>query len=201
MSRRTLTAETAIMAASDLVDEVSYHGLTLAAVAQRSGVASASLYQHIRGLADLRRQVATRAMYEFGDVLRSAALGKARGEALVAVASAYRRWAREHPGRYTAIMEAADVNNPEFATAAQRTVEVLLAVLEGYGIRGEDAIDAMCAIRSTLHGFVALDSLGSFARPQEMQHSFTRLVTALDSMLQAWDGTPTHPENARIDSR
>jgi AcrR family transcriptional regulator len=193
LARRTLTTEMVVTAAGDLADEVGYYGLTLAAVAQRVRVAPPSLYQHVDGLEDLRRRLAAQALWEFADDLRSAALGKARGDALAAVASAYQRWARQHPGRYTATIQAADLGYPAYWTASQRAIEALIAMLDGYGIHGDDAVDAMRAIRSTLHGFVELDSRGTLELPRTAESSFERLVTGLDSALRSWAEMPVEP--------
>lgn len=189
-SKKTLTTEMVVTAAADLADEVGYHTLTLAALAQRLGVASPSLYQHVDRLADLQRKVAAKGLWELGDVLRSAALGKARSDALGAVAWAYQGWAREHPGRYTATIEAADIDYAPYWTASQRVVEALIAMLDGYGIRGDGAVDAMRAIRSTIHGFVDLSCRGAFGLPQALESSFEHLVTGLDSALRAWTDLP-----------
>ena len=42
--------------------------------------------------------------------------------------------------------------------AAKGAVDVVLAVLRGYGLEGDDAIHAARAVRSALHGFVALEA-------------------------------------------
>ncbi|MGI5132984.1 TetR/AcrR family transcriptional regulator [Pseudonocardia sp. CA-107938] len=189
-ARRNLTTEAVVTAAADLTDEIGYDALTLAAVAERLGVASPSLYSHVGGLAKLRGLVAAAALRDFGDELRTAALGRSRTAALTSVAAAYRRWARQHPGRYTATVEAADLDDPAYWSAAQRAIEVLFALLTGYGITGDDAVDAMRVIRSTLHGFVELEQGGVFELPQSVDRSFDRLVAGLDAALDEWAATP-----------
>jgi hypothetical protein len=56
---------------------------------------------------------------------------------------------------------------------------VLLAILRGYGLEGDDAIHAARAVRSALHGFVALEAGGGFGIPVELDESFDRMVAAL----------------------
>jgi hypothetical protein len=56
---------------------------------------------------------------------------------------------------------------------------VLLAILRGYGLEGDDAIHAARAVRSALHGFVSLEAAGGFGLPVELDASFERMVGAL----------------------
>ena len=102
------------------------------------------------------------------------------GRALRAVATAYREYAREHPGSYAAAQRAAWVGDD----AGARAVRVFTAVLAGYGLEGDAAIHATRGIRAALHGFAALEAGGGFGMPQSVDESFARLVTALDRGLQ-----------------
>jgi Tetracyclin repressor-like, C-terminal domain len=143
------------------------------------GVRTPSLYNHVGSLDDVRRRVALLALAEIGDALRDAAVGRARDDALVAIARAYRAYARAHPGRYAATQRAPAAGDEELGATAGRAVDVLLAVLGGYGIEGEDAIHAARAVRSALHGFVALETGGGFGLPVALDESFDRMVAAL----------------------
>lgn len=60
------------------------------------------------------------------------------------------------------------------------------AALTGYGLTGDDAIDAVRAVRAALHGFIALEAAGGFGLPREIDRSFERLVTALIRSLEGW---------------
>src|SRR4051812_23456632 len=100
MARAGLTAERVVAEAAEVADEVGYDRLTLAAVAQRFGVALPSLYKHVDGLPALHRSLATLATGELGEVMARAAVGRSGADALRAAAGAYRDWARAHPGRY-----------------------------------------------------------------------------------------------------
>ncbi len=91
---------------------------------------------------------------ELTEVLSAAATGRAGREALHSVAAAYRAYAHRRPGVYAAIQRAPEGGDDERAAAAARLVEVLTAVLRGYGLEGDDAIHAVRLLRSALHGFV-----------------------------------------------
>ena len=64
-------------------------------------------------------------------------------------------------------------------------VEIVFAVLRGYGLAGEDLVHATRILRSTLHGFVALEAAGGFGLPDSVDETFTLLVDGLDAALRA----------------
>ena len=123
-------------------------------------------------------------------MLAAAAVGRARTDAVHAMADAYRDYARRHPGRYLTTQRVPDPDDPEHVAAAARAVGAITAVLAGYGLAGDDAIDATRALRSALHGFVVLENGGGFGLPVDIDHSYAQLVAALDRAFQAWPGRP-----------
>jgi AcrR family transcriptional regulator len=175
MPRSGLDPDAVVSAAADLADAEGLEALTLAKVASSLGVRSPSLYAHVDGLPDLRRRMAARGARELADALQAVAAGRAGEDALRAVADVYRSYAREHPGLYQVIQRAPDGD----ATEAQRVIDVILAVLRGYGLEGDDALHAVRAVRSALHGFVMLEQGGGFGLPIAIDDSFDRLVAAL----------------------
>ncbi|HET8978610.1 MAG TPA: WHG domain-containing protein, partial [Solirubrobacteraceae bacterium] len=142
MPRAGLDAEAVVTAAAQLADSEGLGALTLARLAGRLGVRAPSLYVHVDGVEDLRRRIAERGARELRAALQDAAAGRARREALTAVATTYRAYAREHPGTYTALQR--EVGSDE----AARLVDVVLAVLRGYELAGDDAIHAARIVRA-----------------------------------------------------
>jgi AcrR family transcriptional regulator len=175
-----------VAAAAELADDGGWERLTLAALAARLGVRLPSLYKHIDSLDGLRRDVAVLAVTQLGAVMSAAAIGRAAGEALRAVAAAYRDYGRRHPGRYAATVRAPAADDAEHTAAAETVLRVVLAVLAGYGLAGDDAVDATRALRAALHGFVALEAGGGFGMPVDVDRSYTRLVDGFDATLHRW---------------
>jgi AcrR family transcriptional regulator len=172
--------------AARLADEVGLERVTLAAVAARLGVALPSLYKHIRGLEALLQQVSSAATAQLAGLLADAAAGRSGSAALVSIADAYRSYAREHPGRSTAAQRVPDPTDPEHVAAGERVVGVLFAVLRGYGLDGDDLVDATRSVRAALHGFVTLEHTGGFGMPRDVDRTFARLIAALDLALRDW---------------
>jgi AcrR family transcriptional regulator len=177
-----------VAAAAELTDEVGWEQLTLAQLAARLGVRLPSLYKHIESLDGLRRDVAVLAVNELAVALGTAAIGRAGRHALQALAAAYRDYGRRHPGRYAATVRAPAADDAEHTAAADAVLHVVLAVLDGYQLTGDDAIDATRALRAAMHGFVSLEASGGFGLPADVDRSYSRLVDGLDASLYRWAG-------------
>ena len=157
-----------------MADEVGLDKVTLAALAERLGVRQPSLYKHMDSLAGLHRSVAIQSKRELGE------------GAIHAMSHAYRNWALAHPGRYVAsnaMPEAGDVENE---AVSLEVVQIVADVLTSYTLAGDDAIDAIRAFRSTLHGFVSYEASGGFALSADIDRSFERLVNGFIIALMHW---------------
>ena len=183
--RKGLTRDRVVAAAAEAADETGWDRLTLAAVAQRLGVALPSLYKHVAGLDDLRSRIAATALDELADTISAAAVGRSGLNALESMAAAYRRYALEAPGRYAATLRAAPADDAPRRAASDRVLQVVSGVLREYELDGDDLIDAIRAVRSALHGFVDLELAGGFGLPRDTDQSLHRLVTALDSAFRS----------------
>jgi AcrR family transcriptional regulator len=186
MPRAGVTHDRVVAEAATVADEVGLERLTLAAIAQRFGVTLPSLYKHVAGLDALKRDLAVLGVRELTAALSAAAVGRARSDALHAIAYAYRDYARAHPGRAAAAVSAPDPDDAEHVAASEAAFAVLVAVLYGYGITGEDAIDAIRSLRAVMHGFVTLEAAGGFGLPRSVDGSYTRLIDALDTAFATW---------------
>jgi AcrR family transcriptional regulator len=185
MARARLDAAAVLDAAASLADAEGLQALTLSRLAAELGIRSPSLYAHIDSLEDLRRRLGARGARELAAVLSRAAAGRAGCDALAAVAHAYLAYGREHPGSYAAAQRAHDLQGDEDAVAAAGAVtDVVLAVLRGYGLHGDDAVHAARVIRVALHGFVALEAEGGFAIALSLDETFERLIATLDRGLR-----------------
>jgi AcrR family transcriptional regulator len=187
--RAGLNRERVVDEAAAVADEVGFDRLSLAAVADRTGVRLPSLYKHIESLDGLRRDVTVRALGELAAALAPAVADRTPGEGLRAMADAYRSYARTHPGRYAATVRAPLPGDEAHAAAAATVFRLVNAVLSDYGLHGDDAVDAARTLRAALHGFVVLDASGGFGLPRDVDRSFDRLVTALDAALTDWPST------------
>jgi AcrR family transcriptional regulator len=186
MPRAGLSRERVVEEATVMADEVGLNQLNLTALAERLGVRQPSLYKHIDSMAGLHRGIAIASKNELGDVLGRAAVGRSGADAITAMSAAYRSWALLHPARYQASMAMPGPDDEEQNAAALAAVQVIADVLIAYNLQGDDAIDAIRAFRSTLHGFILLESQGGFALAVDTQRSFDRMIRGFVFALEHW---------------
>ena len=184
LSRAHVVAEAALLA-----DEIGLEKLTLAAVATRLGVRLPSLYNHVEGLEGLRRDLALLAVRELVARGQAAAVGLAGRDALFGIASAYRAFGHERPALFAATMRAPDPADTDLVEAAEQALRVIFAALAGYGLSGDDAVDATRGLRALLLGWVTLESSGGFGLPRDVDRSFRRLLEGFDTSLRSRSAT------------
>jgi AcrR family transcriptional regulator len=185
MSRRAgLDQETVIEAAAKLVDEEGIEQLSLGRLAERLGIRTPSLYNHVAGLPGLKHDLALYCLRDLLDHITHVTIGKSRAEAIVALAYAYRAYARQTPGRYTLTQQAPEPGDLESQAVAQQVVDVVRAILEPYKLSDEDAIHAIRGLRSIVHGFVSLEITGGFGLPVDLDASFHWLINVFVAGLE-----------------
>jgi AcrR family transcriptional regulator len=176
-----------VNAAADLVNAVGLDRLSLNRLADKLGVQTPSLYNHIDGLPGLQRELGLLNARRLGDLLEKAAVGKAGPEAIRQVAQAYRAYIKGNPGVYRTSLRASGTQpqvNEALKTAEERIVETGLAVVASFGLYGEAGLHAVRGLRSVVHGFATLEIAGSFGLPLDCDESFRRLIEMLITGLQ-----------------
>jgi len=186
-ARAGLDAASVVRAAAALADANGVEALTLGELAAHLGVRTPSLYNHIAGLAGLRRDLALFGARELNARLSRAAIGKAGDAAIRAFADTYRAFAHAHPGLYAAIQRAPGPDDHELHAAADEVVATIVAVLAAYRLEGDDAMHTVRALRSFLHGFVSLEMGGGFGLPLDLDVSFRHLLQIFIAGLRPQD--------------
>ena len=180
MPRVGLDRDQVVATAADIADAEGLDAVTLARVAAELGVKSPSLYNHVAGRDGLLHGVALSGLDALAAQLREAAIGRAGTEALVETAEAYRRYVKEHPGRYAAgAVRAPSTGDAEHVAAASAVLDVMRGVLRGWDLSEEETIHALRGFRAAVHGFASLEAAGGFGLELDLDTSFRRLVTAL----------------------
>lgn len=200
MARGTLNAAAVVDAAAELCDDCGLSQLTLAKLANELGIKPPSLHKHIECLGTLHRELALRGLQEANRRMARAAMGRSGDDALLAVARAYREFAGEHPGLYAASLRAPDAKDAEWTRAAAEVVGVAVAVLEAYGLTGNDALHATRAVRAIIHGFVSLEAAGGFGSSLKLEESLDHLILTFAHGLRA-DGVSAAAKAARLRKR
>jgi Transcriptional regulator len=188
MATRTRLTKTAVVqAAAELINAEGSDALSLNRLAEKLDIRTPSLYNHVDGLPGLQRELAVMNAKLIADRLSEAAIGKSGTELFMDVAQAFRNYVKEFPGLYMSTLRSSAnqaVPDQNLRHEEERAVKIGLVVMASLGLQGEDAIHALRAFRSMVHGFATLEVAGGFGMPQDCDESFRRLVQALAAGLQ-----------------
>ncbi|MBV9321172.1 MAG: WHG domain-containing protein [Mycobacterium sp.] len=156
-----LSRDIVVNTALAFLDREGWDALTINALATQLGTKGPSLYNHVHSLEDLRRSVRMRVIDDIITMLNRVGEGRARDDAVLVMAGAYRSYAHHHPGRYSAFTRMPlGGDDPEYTAATKSAAAPVIAVLSSYGLDGEDAFHAALEFWSALHGFVLLEMTG-----------------------------------------
>lgn len=175
--RHGITHDKVLDTALEMIDRLGLADLRISGLAETLGVRPPSLYSHVDGLHGLLDELAIRVTTEFGEVLHASVDGKSGDDAIAAFATAYRRWANRHPGRYELTLRAAHDSRARM-TAGRAALDTMDSLLSGYGLSRGDAVKAGRSLRASLHGFVTLEALDNLGRGSH-DESFAFLIDLL----------------------
>lgn len=183
-AKKGLDTQTILNAAAELAEEKGLENVSLLQVANRLGVKSPSLYNHLSGFQELSTGLAKLALTKLEDAIRNAAVGRSKDDALTAMAFAYRQFAKENPELYKAIIRFPHYRDSGVQEAGRAVVRILYQVMEPYHYSKENTIHFIRGFRSVLHGFVSLEEAGFFQdTAANGDKSYEQLVTRFLSTL------------------
>lgn len=184
--RRGLDSQKILNAAAELAEEKGLENVSLLQVAEKLGVKSPSLYNHLSGLQELSSGIAKIALDRLEAAVRSAAVGRSKESALTAIAFAYRKFAKENPELYKAILRFPDCRNQSVQEAGHSVVRILYQVMEPYHFSREETLHFTRGFRSVLHGFVSLEAAGFFQSSEaDVDKSYELLILRLIATLNS----------------
>jgi AcrR family transcriptional regulator len=180
--RAGLDKAAVVQAAADLVNAEGLEALSITRLAGKLGVQAPSIYNHVGGLPDLRRELALAGHRLLAERMAEAAIGRTGPEALLAAAEAYRSFIKENPGVYAAGLRASgtlEIVDEDLRKAEERVLRIVMAIVSSFGLEEEDGLHAARGLRSLVHGFATLEISGGFGLPLDLDESFRRLIRLL----------------------
>lgn len=176
MPRAGLSPAVVVDVALALIDEKGLDALSLAAVADRAGVASPSLYKHVGSLADLRELMAEQIARQITATFAREVMGRSGDEAVVALMRAWRAYVLTNPARYHLVPLDPLHRDGPLAQTAGELMEVFVAVMRGYGLDDEATTHAIRRLRAAAHGFATLEAGGGFGIDLDVDESYDQLI-------------------------
>lgn len=174
--KRNLSRDVILQTAVELAEGQGLDQLTIQRLANALGVKPASLYNHIEGFDDVRGHLATLSIRQLHEAFLHAAAGKARDDAVLAIALAYRQFAAEHPELYRAFIRSASLKSAKPDESYVKAGRVVRQVLGAYRFSEEELTHLSRSMRSALHGFISLEAAGFFQGEASNDESFLHMV-------------------------
>jgi AcrR family transcriptional regulator len=185
--RSNLTKEIVVQTAADLLNSEGLDALTLHRLAEELDIRTPSLYNHVDGYAGLMRELSILNAQSLADRLSEAAIGQSGPGLVMSVMQAYRSYIKESTGLYLATLRVSGMQeeiDPGLQREEARSLKVAMAVMASFGLQGDEALHAVRALRSLVHGFATLEVSGGFGMPLDLDESFARLVNLFIAGLQ-----------------
>lgn len=158
MPSNKLTREKIIDAALELTESSRGGSFSLRELAQSLDVKASSLYNHFAGLSQIQEETALQIAKMLNKVLKEAVEEKERDEAFLAAARAYRTFATDHPGLYTALIRMPASNDEMIVKAARDSYAPMRRIIKSYGKEKVSTLHFLRSFRAATHGFVELEA-------------------------------------------
>ncbi|WP_047984783.1 TetR/AcrR family transcriptional regulator [Ornithinibacillus californiensis] len=178
MPRVGLDLSKIIQAAAKIVDEQGVEAITLAAIARDLSVKPPSLFNHVQGLSQIKRELSLIGVKMLYDTMQPASDGKLGDEAIFALANAYLQFTRDHPGLYEFTIALPHPKDEEIEKEGNKIIALITEALRNYQLSEENAIHAVRGLRSILHGFSSLEQKGGFGMPLRKEESLNLVIKA-----------------------
>lgn len=179
MSRVGIDKDTIIIRAAQLANEVGIENVTLKILADDLGVKSPSLYNHIGGLEDLKKQIMIYGWKQMEERMIRSAIGVSGYEAIKAGCYAFYHYAIENPGIFNAMLWYNKFQSKDNMEATAGLFPVLFKITASLDISEENCNHIIRTLCGFLEGFSLLVNNGAFGNPISIEESFEISVNVL----------------------
>ena len=179
MARKGLNTDRIVEVAAELIAERGFDQFSLRELADRLGVKTASLYNHISSLSELTSNIGQHVFERMAGQLYSRTEDALPFDTLYHIAIGYRKFAKQNPELYKTIVKIPSTGSYDLIEKGQSLVHSLYPVLEACGLSEDDIIHFSRTIRSAMHGFVTLEEAGFFGTAVDADESYSYMVKAL----------------------
>lgn len=175
----SITKETILKAASVLADQEGLDHITLKAIAEKLQIRTPSLYNHIKSLDELLREVAHTGMKQMNERMTSAAIGTSGDIAIQSVSMEYFDYIIEHPGIYEVIQWANWHRNGETEALMKDYASLLHKLLLSCSLNESNLDEATVLLMSLLHGYSTMQVGNALLHPEEERARFMSCIATM----------------------
>lgn len=173
MPKNGITKEKIVNKAVLLIEKSGISNFSLQTLSKALNIKPASLYNHISGIDDLLIDVCLYALKKQSAAQLKAIEGKTGSDAIIALANAYRLFAKEHKHLYRLIINTAVSYGEKFSEISKYIVEPFFNVLEYTSLTEKEKIHWQRILRGIINGFISQEDAGFFSHfPADVNESF-----------------------------
>lgn len=185
MAKRGLDKVSVIAVAAELANEKGLDGLSLKDLAIRLKIRSPSLYNHISGLDELKREIMLYGWEQLGDAVMNAAENYSGYDAIKAMCRAFYRYAEKNKGVFGAMLWYNKYTDESSMKVTAAMFSQLYKTLGEVGISREMSEHLIRTLRGFLEGFSLLVNNGAFGHPADINESFELSLDVLVEGMKA----------------
>ena len=179
MARAGLDQNVIIEKAAALANDVGIENITLKMVADEFGIQTPSLYNHIKGLEDLKKQIMLLGWKQVEKEIILSVVGVSGYDALRRMCYAFYEYATKNPGIFNAMLWYNKYQNDEAQNATKQLFAVLFKIMGTLNISDENINHFIRTFRGFLEGYALLVNNGAFGNPAPVRESFDLSVEVL----------------------
>ena len=174
-----VTKATIIQTAADIADKEGLQNVSLKVIAEALEIRTPSLYNHIKNLDELLREVAHDGMRSMNARMVKAAIGHVGDKALKIIATEYLNYMIEHPGVYEIIQWASWNGTEETAIIFNDYLSLLKTLICSCGFNPDKTTEILSMVTGMLHGYTTLQLRYAFSNPDKVRKELSEAIDTL----------------------
>lgn len=179
MARAGLDKTIIVEKAAELANQTGFGNISLKLIADSFGIQTPSLYNHIKSMEDLKKELMLYGWKHLEENLLMAVVGVSGYDALRAMCYAFYDYATENPGVFNAMLWYNKFQDEETADATKQLFVVLFKIMGAMHISEENINHLIRTLRGFLEGYALLVNNGAFGNPISIRESFELSVEVL----------------------
>ena len=172
MARAGLDKNVVVEKAAQLANKMGIDQIQLKTLAESLSIQPPSLYNHIRGLDDLRRELMIYGWKQVEERMLEAAAGADGYAAWEAVCRAFYQYATENPGVFSAMLWYNKYQEKETQGVTEKLFSICFAITSSLNISEENCNHLIRTFRAFLEGFCLLVNNNAFGHSLSVEESF-----------------------------
>lgn len=184
MARMGLDKNAVIFRAAQLANEIGIENITLKILANDLNIQPPSIYNHISGLDNLKKELMIYGWRQMEEQIVEAVAGISGYDAIEVICHTFLKYATTNPGVFNAMLWYNKFENDEAQNATTKLFSVVFKIFSSLGISQENSDHLIRTFRSFLEGFALLVNNNAFGNPISINDSFELSLKVLMAGMQ-----------------